>query len=92
VVKSKDAICRHCWYATGLNSFSLSLSLADHPIAVCSLSAAVQGMDETVVNGAQGFYKKSFGIGEDGNSLSARCQAFTSTDADKDMQCAIPGF
>ncbi|OJJ99802.1 hypothetical protein ASPACDRAFT_29205 [Aspergillus aculeatus ATCC 16872] len=31
-------------------------------IALCSLSAAVQGMDETVVNGAQIFYKHQFGI------------------------------
>ncbi len=30
---------------------------------VCSLCAAVQGMDETVVNGAQIFYKEQFGIG-----------------------------
>ncbi|CAI7607930.1 unnamed protein product [Penicillium bialowiezense] len=34
-------------------------------IALCSLSAAVQGMDETVVNGAQIFYKHQFGIGDD---------------------------
>ncbi|KAK7748048.1 hypothetical protein SLS53_001300 [Cytospora paraplurivora] len=33
-------------------------------IVVCALCAAVQGMDETVVNGAQSFYKKSFGIGD----------------------------
>ncbi|CAG8526431.1 unnamed protein product [Penicillium salamii] len=33
-------------------------------IALCSLSAAVQGMDETVVNGAQIFYKHQFGIGD----------------------------
>ncbi|KAJ4307189.1 hypothetical protein N0V88_000568 [Collariella sp. IMI 366227] len=32
-------------------------------IAVCSLCAAVQGMDETVVNGAQIFYKVQFDIG-----------------------------
>ncbi|KAL2847286.1 hypothetical protein BJX68DRAFT_268149 [Aspergillus pseudodeflectus] len=31
-------------------------------IILCSLSAAVQGMDETVVNGAQIFYKHQFGI------------------------------
>ncbi|KAL2014458.1 hypothetical protein VTN00DRAFT_1983 [Thermoascus crustaceus] len=31
-------------------------------IVVCSISAAVQGMDETVVNGAQVFYKHQFGI------------------------------
>ncbi|KAF6844684.1 hypothetical protein CMUS01_00868 [Colletotrichum musicola] len=30
--------------------------------AVCSGCAIVQGMDETVVNGAQSFYKKQFGI------------------------------
>ncbi|KAK7977525.1 hypothetical protein PG996_003579 [Apiospora saccharicola] len=33
-------------------------------IVICSLCAAVQGMDETVVNGAQGFYKTQFGIGD----------------------------
>ncbi|CAK7270441.1 hypothetical protein SEPCBS57363_004105 [Sporothrix epigloea] len=33
-------------------------------IIICSLSAAVQGMDETVVNGAQIFYKDAFGIGD----------------------------
>ncbi|EEH42377.2 uncharacterized protein PADG_07197 [Paracoccidioides brasiliensis Pb18] len=32
-------------------------------IILCSLSAAVQGMDESVVNGAQIFYKSQFGIG-----------------------------
>ncbi|ELQ37140.1 MFS hexose transporter [Pyricularia oryzae] len=31
-------------------------------VAICSLCAAVQGMDETVVNGAQSFYKRQFGI------------------------------
>ncbi|KAH8174884.1 sugar transporter domain-containing protein [Sarocladium implicatum] len=31
-------------------------------VTVCSLCAVVQGMDETVVNGAQIFYKKQFGI------------------------------
>ncbi|KAI0142371.1 hypothetical protein F4776DRAFT_503005 [Hypoxylon sp. NC0597] len=31
-------------------------------IVICSLCAAVQGMDETVVNGAQSFYKTQFGI------------------------------
>ena len=34
-------------------------------IVICSLCAAVQGMDETVVNGAQFFYKQQFGIGDD---------------------------
>lgn len=34
--------------------------------AVCSLCAVLQSMDETVVNGAQIFYKKQFGI--DGES------------------------
>ncbi|KAJ5080918.1 hypothetical protein N7456_013628 [Penicillium angulare] len=34
-------------------------------IALCSLSAAVQGMDETVVNGAQLWYKHQFGIADD---------------------------
>ncbi|KAI0472455.1 sugar transporter-domain-containing protein [Xylaria cf. heliscus] len=33
-------------------------------ITICSLCAAVQGMDETVVNGAQIFYQKQFGIGD----------------------------
>ncbi|KAI5862377.1 hypothetical protein GGS23DRAFT_610562 [Durotheca rogersii] len=32
-------------------------------IVICSLCAAVQGMGETVVNGAQSFYKVEFGIG-----------------------------
>ncbi|KAK0639339.1 hypothetical protein B0T16DRAFT_463028 [Cercophora newfieldiana] len=32
-------------------------------IIICSICAAVQGMDETVVNGAQSFYKHAFGIG-----------------------------
>ncbi|KAK2026908.1 hypothetical protein LX32DRAFT_593804 [Colletotrichum zoysiae] len=32
-------------------------------VAVCSFCAVVQGMDETVVNGAQSFYKTQFGIG-----------------------------
>lgn len=32
-------------------------------VIICSLCAAVQGMDETVVNGAQIFYKDAFGIG-----------------------------
>ncbi|KAF4833629.1 putative metabolite transport protein YwtG [Colletotrichum siamense] len=31
-------------------------------VAICSFCAVVQGMDETVVNGAQSFYKKQFGI------------------------------
>ncbi|GAB7342298.1 hypothetical protein MBLNU457_g0530t1 [Dothideomycetes sp. NU457] len=35
-------------------------------IILCSTCAAVQGMDETVVNGGQVFYSKQFGIG--GNS------------------------
>ncbi|KAL5043076.1 hypothetical protein BDW71DRAFT_200122 [Aspergillus fruticulosus] len=34
-------------------------------IILCSLSAAVQGMDETVVNGAQIFYKHQFGIADE---------------------------
>jgi Sugar (and other) transporter len=34
-------------------------------IVLCSTCAAVQGMDETVVNGAQIFYTKQFGISED---------------------------
>ncbi|KAL5340384.1 hypothetical protein BJX70DRAFT_396892 [Aspergillus crustosus] len=37
-------------------------------IILCSLSAAVQGMDETVVNGAQIFYKHQFGIADENNS------------------------
>ncbi|RJE27227.1 MFS sugar transporter [Aspergillus sclerotialis] len=39
-------------------------------IVLCSLSAAVQGMDETVVNGAQVFYKHQFGI-QDNSSRSS---------------------
>ncbi|WEW57043.1 hypothetical protein PRK78_002502 [Emydomyces testavorans] len=34
-------------------------------IVLCSVSAAVQGMDESVVNGAQIFYKPQFGINDD---------------------------
>jgi hypothetical protein len=34
-------------------------------VVICSLCAAVQGMDETVVNGGQIFYKKQFGIGDE---------------------------
>ncbi|KAF2447244.1 hypothetical protein P171DRAFT_430155 [Karstenula rhodostoma CBS 690.94] len=34
-------------------------------VALCSTCAAVQGMDETVVNGAQLFYASQFGIGGD---------------------------
>ncbi|KAI1754741.1 hypothetical protein F4782DRAFT_491366 [Xylaria castorea] len=33
-------------------------------ITICSLCAAVQGMDETVINGAQIFFKDQFGIGD----------------------------
>ncbi|KAJ5239427.1 hypothetical protein N7468_004046 [Penicillium chermesinum] len=36
---------------------------------MCSLSAAVQGMDETVNNGAQAYYLKKFGI-ENSNNLT----------------------
>lgn len=39
-------------------------------IVICSLCAAVQGMDETVVNGAQGFYKKQFGIDDSDSQRS----------------------
>ncbi|KAI1210457.1 uncharacterized protein F4807DRAFT_67183 [Annulohypoxylon truncatum] len=40
-------------------------------IVICSLCAAVQGMDETVVNGAQGFYKKEFGIDDTNSSRNS---------------------
>ncbi|KAI4600293.1 hypothetical protein KJ359_000647 [Pestalotiopsis sp. 9143b] len=40
-------------------------------IVICSLCAAVQGMDETVVNGAQIFYKKEFSIDDDKDTVSA---------------------
>ncbi|KAM0325333.1 hypothetical protein ACHAQA_007318 [Verticillium albo-atrum] len=36
-------------------------------VFVCSLCAAVQGMDETTVNGAQVFYKEAFGIADKDN-------------------------
>ncbi|GAB7352861.1 hypothetical protein MBLNU459_g3463t1 [Dothideomycetes sp. NU459] len=36
-------------------------------IILCSTCAAVQGMDETVVNGAQLFYSVQFGIGDSNN-------------------------
>lgn len=34
-------------------------------VILCSVAAAVQGMDETVINGAQLFYPSQFGIGGD---------------------------
>lgn len=37
-------------------------------IILCSTCAAVQGMDETVVNGAQIFYSAQFGIGDKSSS------------------------
>jgi len=37
-------------------------------VVLCSTCAAVQGMDETVVNGAQIFYSEYFGIGDDSKS------------------------
>ncbi|KAF4625198.1 hypothetical protein G7Y89_g12970 [Cudoniella acicularis] len=37
-------------------------------IVLCSTCAAVQGMDETVVNGAQIFYTQQFGIGDKSSS------------------------
>ncbi|KAK8039242.1 hypothetical protein PG993_007653 [Apiospora rasikravindrae] len=47
-------------------------------IVICSLCAAVQGMDETVVNGAQGFYKHQFNIGDPNSQRAAPyiCCAF----------------
>jgi MFS family permease len=40
-------------------------------MALCSVCAAVQGMDETVVNGGQIFYSKQFGIDGKHNSKDA---------------------
>ncbi|KAL1901397.1 hypothetical protein Sste5346_001802 [Sporothrix stenoceras] len=40
-------------------------------IVICSLSAAVQGMDETVVNGAQIFYKSAFKIDDPNSSYDS---------------------
>jgi hypothetical protein len=37
-------------------------------VGLCSVCAAVQGMDETVVNGAQIFYSRQFGIGDENSS------------------------
>jgi hypothetical protein len=37
-------------------------------VIVSSLSAAVQGMDEAVINGAQILYPKQFGIGDPDSS------------------------
>ncbi|KAK9472296.1 uncharacterized protein V1510DRAFT_417876 [Dipodascopsis tothii] len=34
-------------------------------VVLCSVAAAVQGMDETVINGANLFYPKHFGVGSD---------------------------
>ncbi|KAJ6179043.1 hypothetical protein N7519_009504 [Penicillium mononematosum] len=58
-------------------------------ITLCSLSATVQGMDQTVVNGAQIFYKHQFGIGDESsrsawlvglvNSAPYLCCAFISS-------------
>ncbi|KAK8094556.1 hypothetical protein PG997_001241 [Apiospora hydei] len=45
-------------------------------IVICSLCAAVQGMDETVVNGAQGFYKHQFGIGDPNSQRGMYCFFF----------------
>ncbi|KAG8164093.1 hypothetical protein KVR01_006011 [Diaporthe batatas] len=45
----------HKWRANPMKLYGV--------IVVCALCAAVQGMDETVVNGAQSFYKRQFGIG-----------------------------
>lgn len=39
-------------------------------IVCCSVCAAVQGMDETVVNGAQLFYTPQFGIANEGEARS----------------------
>ena len=44
-------------------------------IILCSTCAAVQGMDETVVNGAQLFYSKQFGIGDSNNERDT-CECF----------------
>ena len=42
-------------------------------VGCCSLGAAVQGMDETAVNGAQVFYQYAFGIdGDSGNNPGIR--------------------
>ena len=40
-------------------------------IVLCSTCAAVQGMDETVVNGAQIFYKPQFGINDEEDTGTA---------------------
>lgn len=46
-------------------------------IVICSLCAAVQGMDETVVNGAQGFYKTQFGIGDPDSQRGMYCCCYS---------------
>lgn len=55
-------------------------------ITICSLCAAVQGMDETVVNGAQIFYKKQFGIGDD-NSQRGKSKLAHSQDPSISNKC-----
>ncbi|GAA5825491.1 hypothetical protein JCM11251_007009 [Rhodosporidiobolus azoricus] len=39
--------------------------LREEKIFMCSMGAVVQGMDETVINGANLFYPRQFGIGSD---------------------------
>lgn len=41
-----------------VSSGYISGKIANHVLVMCSLAAAVQGMDETVNNGAQAFYLK----------------------------------
>ncbi|KAI1873404.1 hypothetical protein JX265_005026 [Neoarthrinium moseri] len=45
-------------------------------IVICSLCAAVQGMDETVVNGAQIFYKVQFGIDDSDTNPNAKTNSW----------------
>ncbi|PYH87859.1 MFS sugar transporter [Aspergillus ellipticus CBS 707.79] len=58
-------------------------------IVLCSLSAAVQGMDETVVNGAQVYYKHQFGI--DRGSASRANWLLGLVNSAPYMCCAVMG-
>lgn len=50
------------WLASECSLSALVLSILILCLVMCSLAAAVQGMDETVNNGAQAFYLKRFNI------------------------------
>lgn len=55
-------------YPPYITKLSLFLNVPANTCGLQALCAAVQGMDETVVNGAQTFYKVAFGIGDPDSS------------------------